>query len=247
MWVTDCETDKRMNSRHVIGADQIQVWIADLALQSQDFFREHLSPSEKIRADKFHFQKDRDAYEKARGILRFLLGRYLNLPPADVQISTTKLGKPYISELLNGHALSFNLSHSGGVAVYAFALNHPVGVDVETLRPIPDLDQLAARFFTENERKSLQAIEPGARTKPFLQYWTRKEAYLKAIGLGLSISPEEVNAASLPIPSPQLTSFHPQIKSDQNIWSLMDFYPTNETVAAVVVASSVRQVSMMSF
>jgi 4'-phosphopantetheinyl transferase len=235
-----------MAAPYTLGESQAHVWIADLVKQGQNFLRGFLSPSEKIRADKFHFQKDRDSYEKAKGILRFLLGRYLNLPPANIQISITNLGKPYVSELVNGQALSFNLSHSGGVAVYAFALDHPVGIDVEVIRPIPDLDQLAARFFTENERNSLQAIEPGARTKPFLQYWTRKEAYLKAIGLGLSISPEEVDVASLLIPSPQLTTFHPQIKSDQNTWSLMDFYPTSESVAAVVVDSSVTQVKLQS-
>lgn len=227
--------------------NQLHIWIADLASQHYDSVREYLSPSEQARADRFHFQKDRDSYEKARGILRFLLGNYLDVSPANIQISTTKLGKPYVSELLNGQTLSFNLSHSYGVAVYAFALDHPVGIDVETLRPIPDLDQLAARFFTENERKSLQSIEPSARTKAFLQYWTRKEAYLKAIGLGLSISPEEVDVSSLPVPSLQLTTFHPQIKNDQNLWSLMDFYPTSESVAAVVVDSSVTQVSAMSF
>jgi 4'-phosphopantetheinyl transferase len=149
--------------------------------------------------------------------------------------------------LVDGQTLSFNLSHSGGVAVYAFALNHPVGIDVEMIRPMPDLDQLAARFFAENERKFLQAIEPQERTKPFLQYWTRKEAYLKAIGLGLSISPEEVDVSSLPIPAPQLASFHPRIKSDQNTWSLMDFYPTGKTVAAVVVDSSITQVELLTF
>lgn len=233
-----------MKPQYFLGKRQSHIWIADLAKQGQDFFREYLSPSEKSRADRFHFQKDRDSYEKARGILRFLLGRYLNLPPADIQISTTNLGKPYVSELINGQTLSFNLSHSGGVAVYVFALNHPVGIDVETLRPIPDLDQLAANFFTVNEIKSLQAIEPQSRIKPFLQYWVRKEAYLKAIGLGLSVSPEEVDVSSPLIPSPQLTSFHPQIKSDQRIWSLMDFYPTSESVAAVVVDSNVSQIQI---
>jgi len=231
---------------HVLGNNQAQVWIADLAKQDQNFVREYLSPSEKDRADKFRFQKDRDAYKKARGILRFLLGRYFGASPEKMEISTTDLGKPYVSELLNGQSLSFNLSHSGRLAVYVFAINRPVGVDVEALRPISDLDQLAARFFSENERKSLQAIDSLARAKTFLQYWVRKEAYLKAIGLGLSISPEEVDVSPLPIPSLHLTTFHSQIISDQNAWSLMDFYPTSESVAAIAVDALITHVDIMS-
>lgn len=233
-----------MNSQYAIDENQVVIWIADLALQGQSSLRGYLSESEITRAEKFHFEKDRLSYETSRGRLRLLLGNYLDAPPEKIKISTTEFGKPYISELPGGKKLCFNLSHSGGVAVYAFSLNLPVGVDVETLRPIPDLDQLAARFFAEGERKFLQTIEPQSRLKPFLHYWTRKEAYLKAIGLGLSISPEEVDVSALPIPSRKLTTFRPQIKSDQNAWSLMDFYPTSESVAAVVVDASITQIEL---
>lgn len=221
--------------------NQVHIWVTDLTLQKHTFLHKRLSPSEQSRAKHFRFQRDREVYEKSRGILRFLLGKYFNAPPEKIEILTTALGKPYVAELPNGQALSFNLSHSGGLAVYAFCLKHPIGVDVEVIHPIPDLDQLAARFFTAHENKSLQSIEPQARLKTFFHYWTRKEAYLKAIGLGLSVSPEAVDVALLPIPALQLTPFQSQIKSDQNLWSLMDFFPTNESLAAVVVDASVTQ------
>ena len=232
-----------MTPQFAIEEKEVQIWIADLAKQGQDFIYS-LSLSEKARASRFHFRKDRDIYERARGILRFLLGRYLSAPPEKIEILTTELGKPYVAESLNGQTLAFNLSHSGGIAVYGFCLNHPVGIDVEVLRPIPDLDRLAARFFSANEKKSLRSVGSQTRAKLFLQYWTRKEACLKALGLGLRISPEEVDVASAPVPANQLTPFQPQIKSDQNSWSLMDFYPTENGVAAIMVDANAAQITI---
>ncbi len=222
---------------------EARVWNADLAAsQGRDFFGASLSPAERRRAERFRFERDREAFVRARGILRVLLGGYFRAPPDKIEILTAPSGKPYVAERLKGNELYFNLSRSGGLAVYAFCLSRPVGVDVETLRPIPDLNQLAARFFTTGERNLLQNVEPQARAKTFLQCWTRKEAYLKAVGLGLSVSPEEADVSFAPVPSPRRTEFPPRIKSDRNFWSLMDFSPTGESVAALVVDSSVRQI-----
>ncbi len=228
-----------------LNKNQVHIWVADLDSQDYDPVRKYLSPIEQARADRFRFQKDRAAYEKARGVLRFLLGNYFRTNPADIEILTTELGKPYVSKLLNKQILSFNLSHASGLGIYAFTLNHSIGIDVENLRAIPNLEELAARFFSANEQESLRVADPSALTKLFLQYWVRKEAYLKALGLGLSISPEEVDVSFPPIPSPQLTLFQPKIISDPNIWSLMDFFPTDESVAALVVDAGVTQIELI--
>lgn len=223
------------------------VWIADLSKPGRRSFIEYLSPSEQSRAAKFRFPKDRDAYAAARGILRVLLGEYFHAPPETIEILATPSGKPYVRETLEGAELHFNLTHSGGLAAYAFALNHPLGIDAEILRSIPDLDGLAAKFFSREERDALRAAAPPERTKLFLQYWTRKEAYLKALGLGLQISPEEINAASVPVPAERPTPFAPRIQSAPNAWALMDFFPTEGSVAALAVRSSVERVVFKKF
>ncbi len=183
--------------RQALPANEIHLWYArlDQPARRVQQLAHTLSPDEAERAARFHFEPDRRRFTAARGFLRAILGQYLGIIPARIKFCYGPHGKPALAPGALGSSkrgvpedagLQFNLAHSGEVALYALALGQPVGVDVEQLRPIPDLDQIAARFFSTQERAALQALPPEQRQAAFFNGWTRKEAYLKALGDGLA-------------------------------------------------------------
>ncbi len=162
---------------------EVHIWSAHLDLPPDRIqsFAALLSKDERERADRFYKPTDRDAFIAARGILRTLLGQYLNEHPAQVQLQYQERGKPF----LEGSSLEFNVSHSHGLALYAIAQSRRVGIDVEYVREI-EVQALAQRFFCDREFQQLQALPPDRQAAQFFQYWTAKEAYLKATGEGLA-------------------------------------------------------------
>ncbi len=160
------------------------VWAADLDPPADQVARYAalLTPEEAARAARFHFARDRRRFSVARGVLRRLLGATLGVRAGSVVLQSGAQGKPALA----GGALQFNVSHSGGVGLFAFCRDMAVGVDVEQVRPMPDALALAGRFFAPEERQLLQATAPDARDAVFLRIWTCKEAFIKALGEGLS-------------------------------------------------------------
>ncbi len=154
----------------------------DLPLESIDFFAKLLSSDEQIRADRFRFAQHRQRFIAGRGILRSLLGRYLQIAPDQLQFTYSEKGKPSLAN----QRLQFNVAHSQGLALYAVALDRPVGVDLEQIRAIADLDSLTQRFFTSNEHAAIVALPASQQSHVFFRYWVCKEAYLKATGDGLA-------------------------------------------------------------
>ena len=148
-----------------------------------DQFRSLLSSDEAARAARFRFEHLQHSFILARGALRILLGRYLNTPPRDLEFRYGAKGKP---ALAGSASLQFNASHSGDLALFAFTLDCDLGVDIEAVRPMPDLEDVARRFFSTDEAAELMALSPGQRDQAFFLCWTRKEAYIKATGEGLS-------------------------------------------------------------
>jgi 4'-phosphopantetheinyl transferase len=144
---------------------------------------ECLSVDEQIRADRFHFEKDRRRWRTARGLLRLLLGCCLDTDPATLRLTQGKYGKPCLAE---GSLLRFNLSHSGGCALFTVAAGREVGVDVERIREDIDAEDLGCAVLSPRERQMLQAAAPEERNALFFAFWTAKEAYIKARGLGFS-------------------------------------------------------------
>ena len=141
-----------------------------------------LSPDEVERAGRFHFPEHRARYERARSGLRCIVGIYTGRDPRSIQFEYGPHGKP---ELGNGGRLHFNLSHSGDLAVIGLALDSPIGVDVEQIRPVPELEGVASRFFRLEEAESILRWSGEERIKAFFRIWTRKEAMLKLTGEGL--------------------------------------------------------------
>ena len=157
-----------------------------------------LAPHERERAERFRFPQHRDRFVVGRGMLRSLLGNYLDIAPAQVQFEYSDRGKPFLAA---GIELSFNVSHSRDRALFGFAWHAQLGVDLEYVRPMPEAAQLAARFFCPTEASIVAAMPATDRERAFFRAWTRKEAYLKATGEGiLGLADVEVAIATDRLP-----------------------------------------------
>jgi 4'-phosphopantetheinyl transferase len=166
---------------------QVDVWAVwlDEAPERLEALCASLSSDEQERAGRFHFEHDRRRFVRARGVLRQLLAEYLDVPPRDVTFSYGPSGKPALSGP-SGGALTFNVSHSRELALMAIGGGMEIGVDVEAVRPMVEAAEIASRFFSARESAQLQALPEDVRNDAFFACWTRKEAYLKALGSGLA-------------------------------------------------------------
>jgi 4'-phosphopantetheinyl transferase len=162
---------------------EIDVWYARLSVAANRLatLRDTLSADERERAARFHFDRHRDAFVVARGVLRSILSGYFDVTPGEIVFQYGARGKPGIA----GASIHFNASHSGDWAAYAVARTPLIGIDIEMIRPIPDMEELARRTFSEAEAAEFQMIDAPLRQQGFYNCWTRKEAYVKAIGDGL--------------------------------------------------------------
>jgi 4'-phosphopantetheinyl transferase len=170
-----------------LGPHEVHLWLADLAAASaiaQELLPT-LSPDERARAARFRFAQDRERFSAARGILRAILARYLAQPAAAIRFSYTPYGKPALAE---HPAICFNLSHAGERAIYAVAQGRPLGVDIEHVRAELASATIAAQFFSAYEVQALGQLAPDDWEQAFFRCWTRKEAYVKARGLGLALA-----------------------------------------------------------
>lgn len=164
-----------------LGPGELHLWSAALDRGADVAL---LTDEERARAERFKMARVRDQYVAARAQLRVVLGRYLDIPPAEVALSYEASGKPILHPR-HGADLYFNVSHSEALAVYAVTSGGRVGVDVECWRFIPDAEGLVGRFFTPRERDLFLGLPEGERQAAFFRAWTRKEAVLKALGLGV--------------------------------------------------------------
>ncbi len=171
----------------------LDIWYVDLDVSADilNCFRQWLSRDELAKAERFHSDLDRARYIVGRAALRHVLADRLGCSPATIRLSYGRNGKPTL-EGGRGH-VEFNLAHSGGDAVIALAGCGTVGVDIELLRPIPAVESLARLVFSDVERRELERAPDPASA--FLNGWTRKEAYVKALGLGLTAPLTEITVS----------------------------------------------------
>ncbi|HEU0079761.1 MAG TPA: 4'-phosphopantetheinyl transferase superfamily protein [Longimicrobiaceae bacterium] len=168
--------------------DVVHVWAAPLDPPADAIRRcaALLAPDERARADRFRFERDRRRFTVARGVLRTLLGRYLDADPRGIAFRYESHGKPVLDGASAAHGIRFNVSHSGEMALYALARGRELGVDVEEVRRMDDGLDIAVRFFSEAEVAAFRSLPEEIRDDAFFNCWTRKEAYIKAVGEGLS-------------------------------------------------------------
>ena len=156
-----------------------------------------LSEPERQRARRFALARDRRRFTVARARLRQLLAERLGVDPASVELTYGRHGKPALASK-HGAQLRFNLSHCDDLAVYAFVSGREIGIDVEAVRSVPDADDLAANFFSRRENEAYRALDPRDRPLGFFNCWTRKEAFIKALGEGLSYALDRFDVSLVP-------------------------------------------------
>jgi 4'-phosphopantetheinyl transferase len=211
--------------------DTIHVWRASLDLEevALERYASTLSQDEKHRASRFLFPRDRDHFIAARGILRELLGKYAVRSPVLLEFQYGQNGKPALRAEDGRSPVRFNLSHSHGLVVYAFAHNRELGIDLEPIRPEFAGEDIAERHFSVQELEEWYRLAPGLRTEAFFLCWTRKEAYVKARGEGLQIPLASFSVTLTPGQPEELQS------SDSAKWHLRSFQPAPGYAAAIVV------------
>jgi 4'-phosphopantetheinyl transferase len=179
---------------------EVHLWVAPLVISAEKsaYFKSILSLDEQERAGRFRNMRDAQRYIAARGSLRSLLAGYLTIDPDRLQFTYDGFGKPRLAGEETLSSMSFSVSHSDDLALFGFARGHKIGVDVERIRPDIDVEDLAARYFSPNELKKLRTLPAGQQREAFYSGWTRKEAYLKARGEGLSFPLDRVEVSLTP-------------------------------------------------
>jgi 4'-phosphopantetheinyl transferase len=215
--------------------NDVHVWLARLALPAPVLRRMEalLSADEREQAARFRFEKDRNHHVATRGILRSILGAYLSVEPAQLQFTGNSFGKPSLAHD-SGPPLRFNLSHSHGLALYAITRAREVGIDLEFIRPDIATEPIAGKFFAPSEVAKLRGLAPDLQTSAFFDCWTRKEAYIKARGDGLSRRLNSFSVAFGPGEAPAVLHADDDPQASTR-WSLLELVAPDGYAAALVV------------
>jgi 4'-phosphopantetheinyl transferase len=195
-----------------------------------------LSDEERGRANRFIFERDRCRFIVGRAHLRYQLGSRLGVRPEALELVYGPYGKPALSRRFADTDLHFNISHSEDIAVYAFARGREVGIDVEAVRAIHDADAIVERFFSVRENRAYRALDPGDKPLGFFNCWTRKEAFIKAIGDGLQYPLDRFDVSLVP-GEPAMILRVDNVQGDKCGWHMHALLPAPGFVAAVVVES----------
>ena len=219
--------------------DEVHVW--RLALDGDDARvrsrLENLSHDELARSQKFRFKRDRDRFVVCRGALREILAPYLDLFPKEIEFGYNPQGKPFLTGGGEAAGVKFNVSHSEGYALVGVTLAGEIGVDIEHVRHDIEYKEIAHRFFSHNETELLMELPLQEQSRAFFACWTRKEAYVKARGGGLSIPLDRFEVSLTPEQGPvRFSSYDDENESSR--WSLRSLVPWPDCIAALCVEST---------
>ena len=217
--------------------DEVQLWRVDLEAIRADESRwqELLSADEVTRASRFHFPIDRQHFVASRALLRTILAGYLCAHANHLTFSYSAKQKPSLGPRHAASGITFNLSHAAGIALYAFSRRRDLGVDVERVRADFDVEAIARRFFSVHEQRQLFDLPPAERADAFFRCWTRKEAYVKATGDGLSLPLSQFDVSLEPGSTNALVATRPD-DSEAEQWLLRDVSSGSGHVAALCVS-----------
>jgi 4'-phosphopantetheinyl transferase len=216
-------------------AGEIHVWTVPLdpAPAIVERLAGSLAADEWERARRFRFDRHRRRYQVGRGVLRELLGAYLGMPAREVVFSYGPRGKPFLGGPAAG-SLSFNLSNSHELALVGLLRGPEIGVDVEFLKPMPDLEQIAERFFSASERTALRGLPAERKREGFFNCWTRKEAYLKAVGEGLAAPLDSFDVTLIPGDPPRMLTLKGDAERARR-WFYRCFRPASDYIGALAL------------
>jgi 4'-phosphopantetheinyl transferase len=181
-----------------LGEDEAHIWRTgpDLKPATLAKLEKSLSPDEREKAARFHFEKDRRRYVIAHGVLRALVGHYSGEDGHALRFCSNQWGKPFVEGLTTN--LDFNLSHSGEIVLHGFTLGRQIGIDHELIRPDFATQEITERFFSPAEASRLRSLPSELQVRAFFNCWTRKEAYIKGRGKGLSIGLDKFEVSFAP-------------------------------------------------
>ena len=220
----------------MLASDEVHVWAVSLCITpgALEALAATLSPDEKERAGKFKFEKYRNRFIAGRGVLREILGKYLQAEPATLRFSCSTNGKPALAAEFASAGIHFNLAHSEDLALVAVTRVGAIGVDVECIRPVKEMDELVARFFSARETVLFQRLRPDEKAAAFFNLWTRKEALLKATGEGITRSLSLVEVSFLPGKPARLLAIAGDASKAAE-WAVCELSPATGFVGAVAI------------
>jgi len=229
----------------ILATNQIHVWRASLRRNKEELAKlsNLLNTQEKTRGSKFIAEHARNNFMVARGILRWLLAKYLQIKPQDLVFEQNQYGKLH----LDSSTLQFNISHSHDFALFAFTLDHPIGVDIEFIRDDFDFAPIAQRFFSKKEGVDLLALSPAEQLHAFFNCWSRKEAFIKAIGKGIFFA---LDKFSVEVSNKQAGRLQLQITDPEfnaNDWFLEALNPVDGYVGAFATSCQKHETSFYDF
>jgi 4'-phosphopantetheinyl transferase len=217
----------------------VHVWQADL--DALPDFENCLAPDELARADRFRTAQLRQRFVGGRGVLRDVLSRYLAVGGSSIRFKYGAAGKPLLASTSR---LRFNLSHCGPLALLALTLDAEIGIDVEQIRALPELEQIADRLFAPNESRALAALPPEQREPGFFVCWTRKEAIVKCLGEGLSHPLDSFEVTLAPEEPCRILS---AVNADLRSWWLANLEPAPGFAAAVATEAPAARVTTFAW
>jgi 4'-phosphopantetheinyl transferase len=219
-----------------LAVHEVHIWASSLKVSS-DVLTDHtatLSPLEKERAGKFRFDLHRNRFIAGRGLLRTILGRYLQTSPSKVGFAYSPESKPALDPKFDGAGLHFNLADTEDLMLLAVTRIGPVGIDVESVQPIKEMGDLVAVFFSQRENELFQKLPPSSQPTAFFNLWTRKEALLKATGEGITRSLNLVEVSFLPDEPTRVLAISGDSEKGA-LWSLHALSPAPGFVGAVAI------------
>ena len=219
-----------------LSINEVHIWSVPLERSDHETacLAQILTDEEQARARAFIFEKDRRRWTVAHATLRLLLGRYLQADPRALRFVTNEYGKPALAPSFAESHLHFNLSHSGTLALSAFVYEQHIGVDVEYMRPGIEHEELATHFFSARECAALHTLPEALREEAFFLCWTRKEAYIKARGLGLSLPLNQFDVSLTPDAPALLLESREEPQAAER-WSLHNLAPGPRYAGALAV------------
>ena len=218
--------------------DIIYSYISD-NLEKYDFYRSLLNDEEKIRADRFYFGKDRNCFTIARALLKIFLSEYLNVNPGQINFIYNQYGKPLID-----YDLKFNISHSADIIIFAFTLKNEIGIDIEFMKKNIKYKELIKRFFSKKEIEDFLSLDEKYQKAAFFNGWSRKEAYIKAIGKGLSIPLDSFDVSIKPEEPAKIFSINNQTNHH---WNLMDSDIDKNYKSAFAIEAEIGEVDIKQY
>lgn len=221
----------------VLQHNEIHVWRLFLSEIYKHTLSDFLAADELTRARQFHFTKDRENFIAVRGTLRLILGSYLNIAPERLKFCYNDYGKPALPAKFHEHAPHFNVSHSHNIALIAIARDREVGVDIEYIRSMETEDLIAEQFFSPREFKTLRSLPAYLQQTAFFTCWARKEAYIKAVGKGLTIPLDQFDVELRPGEPADLLNINGE-PGKASHWTLHELFPADGYVAALAVEDS---------